>query len=68
VLKVRRTGAYAVSVRAPLASPSGAHELCSRFGGGGRARAAGIEGLPVADLGRFVAAFAEVRWGGASSP
>lgn len=68
VLKLRRTGAYAVSVRAPLASPSGAHELCSRFGGGGRARAAGIEGLPVADLGRFVAAFAEVRWGGASSP
>ena len=58
------TGAYAVSVRAPLASPSGADALCSRFGGGGRARAAGIDGLPAADLERFLAAFASTRWGG----
>ena len=52
-----------VSVRAPLASPSGADALCSRFGGGGRARAAGIDGLPADDLKRFLAAFASTRWG-----
>ena len=63
VLKLQRTGGYAISVRAPLASPSGAHELCSRFGGGGRARACGIDALPAADLERFVAAFAAARWG-----
>lgn len=63
VLKVQRGGGYAVSVRAPLASPAGADRLCSRFGGGGRARAAGIDALPVADLERFVAAFAAAPWG-----
>ena len=77
VLKLQRTGAgtgtgtgagavavaYAVSVRAPLATPFGADVLCSRFGGGGRARAAGIDGLPTADFERFLAAFAEARWG-----
>ena len=68
VLKLHGTGtgmgAYEVSVRAPLASPSGADALCSRFGGGGRARAAGIDGLPTADLERFLAAFASTRRGG----
>jgi hypothetical protein len=64
VLKLQRAQGYAVSVRSPQSSPSGAHELCSGFGGGGRARAAGIDGLPVADLDRFVAAFAAARWGG----
>jgi single-stranded DNA-specific DHH superfamily exonuclease len=54
---------YIVSVRAPLVSPSGANELCSGFGGGGRARAAGIDQLPAADLDRFVAAFAATPWG-----
>jgi hypothetical protein len=49
-----------------LASPSGAHELCSRFGGGGRARAAGIDGLPPDELTRFVCAFASARWGEAA--
>ncbi|GEM_PF-2120539 len=63
VLKLQRTGAYVVSVRAPLASPSGADALCSRFGGGGRARAAGIDGLPADDLDRFLAVFASTRWG-----
>jgi hypothetical protein len=62
-LKLQRTGAYAVSVRAPLASASGADALCSRFGGGGRARAAGIDDLPAADLERFLAAFSGMRWG-----
>lgn len=63
VLKLQRTGDYAVSVRAPLVSPTGAAELCSRFGGGGRARAGGIDGLPAADLERFFVAFASWRWG-----
>ncbi|MGZ5187026.1 MAG: hypothetical protein ACXWCO_18150 [Caldimonas sp.] len=63
VVKLQRSGAYAVSVRAPLASPSGADALCSRFGGGGRARAAGIDELPAPDLDRFLTAFSGMRWG-----
>jgi hypothetical protein len=63
VLKLQRAGEYAVSVRAPLVLPSGAVALCSRFGGGGRARAAGIDALPAADHDRFLAAFASTRWG-----
>jgi len=62
VLKVRGDG-YVVSVRAPLALPRGAHALCSRFGGGGRSRAAGIDRLARADLQRFVEAFAATSWG-----
>ena len=63
VLKLQRTAAYMVSVRAPLASPSGADALCSQFGGGGRARAGGIDGLPAENLERFLAVFASTRWG-----
>ncbi len=63
VLKQQSDGAYSASVRAPLASPAGADALCRRFGGGGRARAAGIDALPAAELDRFVAAFAAARWG-----
>lgn len=64
VLKPRRDGgAYVVSVRAPLEAPHGAHALCHDFGGGGRARAAGVDSLPASDLERFVAAFAATRWG-----
>lgn len=62
VLKVRGDG-YVVSVRAPLALPRGAHALCSRFGGAGRSRAAGIDRLARADLQRFVEAFAATSWG-----
>jgi hypothetical protein len=61
VLKAEGDG-YAVSVRAPLRSPWGAHELCRAFGGGGRARAAGIDRLPAADVDRFTAAFANASW------
>lgn len=50
---------YAVSVRAPVASPRGADELCRKFGGGGRQGAAGIDVLPAGDFGRFVAAMNE---------
>ena len=60
VLTGRPGGGYVVSVRAPLATRSGADVLCSRFEtGGGRRGAAGINHLPEADLERFVAAFFE---------
>ncbi|MDL2337772.1 MAG: hypothetical protein QFE16_08020 [Pseudomonadota bacterium] len=68
VLKQRRDGAYVVSVRAPLASPSGAHALCSRFGGAGRAGAAGIDRLPAQELPRFVGLFSVARWGAVTPP
>lgn len=52
-------GGYLVSVRAPLADPRGADELCRQFpSGGGRQAAAGINHLAEADYDRFVAAFA----------
>lgn len=50
-------GGFVVSVRAPLAQPTGADTLCRAFAGGGRARAAGINLLRAADLGAFQAAF-----------
>ena len=51
-------GHYVVSVRAPLARPSGADELCRGFAtGGGRQAAAGINKLPESDIPRFIAAF-----------
>jgi hypothetical protein len=64
VLKADRQGNYVVSLRAPKAAPSGADEFCRRFGGGGRAGAAGIDHLPAAALERFVAELAAARWGG----
>lgn len=55
---VARGGDYLVSVRAPLAHPDGAGELCMKFTtGGGRRGAAGINHLPHDDLPRFIAAF-----------
>lgn len=57
---VKKAGGYAVSVRAALARPLGADELCLRFeSGGGRQSAAGINLLPESELQRFVAAFRE---------
>ena len=57
---VATASGFVVSVRAPLARPSGADTLCSGFAsGGGRARAAGINDLPQADLERFCNAFKE---------
>ncbi len=59
----RRSGGYTVSVRAPLAAPMGADDLCRRFdSGGGRKAAAGINCLPDAHLDAFVAQFRAV-WG-----
>lgn len=57
-------GGHTVSLRAPLATPGGADALCRRFGGGGRAGAAGIDHLSAADLPRFLAALAAAPWGG----
>lgn len=54
----RREGGYLVSIRAPLANPTGADGLASQFAtGGGRRAAAGINRLPEAELARFIAAF-----------
>lgn len=55
-------GAWRVSVRAPLDTPSGADALCRRFGGAGRAGAAGIDALPDGDLERFRDAFLATHW------
>lgn len=58
VLTARTAGGYVVSVRAPIATPSGADEVCSQFAsGGGRRGAAGINHLPETELVRFVARF-----------
>ena len=57
---VRLNDGYRVSVRAPLAAPSGADALCRQFAsGGGRAGAAGINHLPSAALNLFLAAFGQ---------
>jgi hypothetical protein len=50
-------GHLSVSIRAPLTHPEGADRLALRFGGGGRAGAAGIEGFGIEALGLFVKAF-----------
>lgn len=55
--------AFVVSVRAPHVAPAGADVLCAAFGGGGRAAAAGIDGLPAVLLERFLAAFGAFHWG-----
>jgi hypothetical protein len=53
-------GNYTVSVRAPLANPYGAVNLCRRFAsGGGREAAAGIGRLPHDRLREFTLAFEE---------
>lgn len=62
VLRHTAAGGLLVSVRAPRLAGCGAHELCARFGGGGRAGAAGIEHLPPGRLDEFVAAFTSHAW------
>lgn len=58
ILTPGRDGGFTVSVRAPLARPEGADELCRRFAsGGGRRAAAGINHLPANELTRFLAEF-----------
>jgi len=44
-----------ISLRAPKSNLQGAGDICSAFPtGGGRAGAAGVNALPLADLGRFI--------------
>ncbi|HQR71040.1 MAG TPA: hypothetical protein PLE54_10590 [Burkholderiaceae bacterium] len=62
VLKELASPAYAVSIRAPLASPHGADTLAHEFGGGGRVGAAGIDRLPAEDVPRFIARLAAMVW------
>ncbi len=55
---IEHQNGYRVSVRAPVARPFGADELCRKFpSGGGRPTAAGINALPQARIGEFTAAF-----------
>ncbi len=61
-------GTLTVSVRTPIEAPGGAHELCRRFGGAGRERAAGIDAMPADRLDAFVQAFARMRWGEQARP
>lgn len=58
VLTEKTNGNYLISVRAPLNRKKGADELCRKFAtGGGRAAAAGINDLPVDQLGEFTRQF-----------
>ncbi len=62
VLKDNGDGTCAVSLRAPQSSRRGADVLARRFGGGGRAAAAGIDRLPLSERESFAAAFLAERW------
>jgi single-stranded DNA-specific DHH superfamily exonuclease len=66
VLKADGRGGHVVSLRAPTAAAGGADAFCRRFGGGGRAGAAGIDHLPASELPRFMAELAAARWAPAS--
>lgn len=59
VLTPDAQGGYVVSVRAPLVSRRGADALCRRFGGDGRAGAAGIGRLTADEVPAFLTALAE---------
>ncbi|NND00911.1 MAG: DHH family phosphoesterase [Gammaproteobacteria bacterium] len=49
---------FVVSIRAPLENKRGADQVCRQFpGGGGRAAAAGINALPLAQLDEFIDVF-----------
>lgn len=63
VLKTNSAGGFLVSVRAPLSAPTGAAALCRKFGGGGRAGAAGIDHLPEQELTGFIQALSQTHWG-----
>lgn len=61
VLLPLEAGGYLVSVRAPRGASTAANDLCARFGGAGRAAAAGIDRLPEDRLEPFLEAF-ERAW------
>jgi hypothetical protein len=57
ILSPNSGGGFTVSVRAPVAKPVGADELCRQFpSGGGRNAAAGINHLPRQEVQRFLEA------------
>ena len=64
---VRNDSGFVVSVRAPVANPTGADALCRQFAGGGRQAAAGINHLPEARLDEFSKKF-EAAYAGATNP
>ena len=58
LLTANSDGSLRISVRAPLQNRTGADTLCREFPtGGGRAAAAGINGLPAEQLDAFIKAF-----------
>lgn len=57
-----RNGGYLVSLRAPQDSAARADTLCRRFGGGGRAAAAGIDRLREDQVPAFLAALEQTDW------
>ncbi|MFN3416185.1 MAG: DHHA1 domain-containing protein [Caldimonas sp.] len=57
-----RNGGYLVSLRAPQDSVVPADALCRRFGGGGRAAAAGIDRLRDDQVPDFLAALDQLDW------
>ncbi|KQV40216.1 DHHA1 domain-containing protein [Massilia sp. Root335] len=60
VLTEGSDGRFVVSVRSGAPGTHAANVLCEHFaGGGGRRAAAGINGLPAADIDRFVRAFSD---------
>jgi hypothetical protein len=63
LLTATAQGDYLVSVRAPVNAPVGAAAFCRRYGGDGRAGAAGIDHLPAQQLARFIEAFSTTPWG-----
>ena len=46
-------GTYRISVRSSINNPHGAGDLCSKFDGGGREKAGGINNLPDSELDSF---------------
>lgn len=63
VLRATASGEFTASVRAPIGAPLGADRFCRRFGGDGRAGAAGIDRLPAAKLEAFAETFEQHDWG-----
>jgi len=63
VLRPASGGGQVASVRAPGNSPRGADRLCRRYGGDGRAAAAGIDRLADAQCDGFARSFEVHDWG-----
>ena len=53
--------ALLISLRAPANEPTGAGEVCAKFGGGGRAAAGGVDALPINNITDFIKDV-QMRW------